>query len=508
MGSWKDEILSSSGEAPGPAIDVSTLVLAANRTKRPDILSGFHKYRGGWDIANKHYWASVGFTGAAAFILAILWFISFGLALAVHYCCGCKININGNGSSWSLRICLLLLIVFTSAAAIGCILLSVGQVEFHGETLDTLNYVVNQSEYTVQTLRNVTEYLSLAKTVSVAQIFLPSDVEADIDRLNVDLNTAADTLEETTDDNSSKIREVFNAVRSALITIAAVMLLISILGLADLHELLQCSAVYLWPSTCDTHLVTLLCFSAISDTCMAMSEWVENPHAETALSNILPCVDQRTTNQTLFKSKQVINDIANMVNGFVGSVANSNPPPQASSSYYNQSGPLIPALCYPYDSQLQDRTCSAQELSMENASLVWQNYTCTVSANGLCSSVGRLTPNMYTELVAAVNVSYALEHYAPPLLNLQNCNFVRDTFRNITSSYCPPLEHYLRLVNAGLALISVGVMLSLALWILYANRPQREEVFAKLSSRLRGSCSGKRSDNNITSASTTPGHGA
>lgn len=114
----------------------------------------------------------------------------------------------------------------------------------------------------------------------------------------------------------------------------------------------------------------LVSFSAISDTCMAMGEWVENPHAETALSNILPCVDQRTTNQTLFKSKQVINDIVNMVNGFVGSVANSNPPPQASSSYYNQSGPLIPALCYPYDSQLQDRPCSAQELSMENASLV------------------------------------------------------------------------------------------------------------------------------------------
>lgn len=103
---------------------------------------------------------------------------------------------------------------------------------------------------------------------------------------------------------------------------------------------------------------------------MAMGEWVENPHAETALSNILPCVDQRTTNQTLFKSKQVINDIVNIVNGFVGSIANSNPLPQVGSSYYNQSGPLIPQLCFPYDPQLQDRTCSDQELPMANASLV------------------------------------------------------------------------------------------------------------------------------------------
>lgn len=60
LGSWKDGILSAAAaQAPGPSNDgpTSTLVLAGNRTKRPDILSGFRKYRGGWDIDNKHYWA-------------------------------------------------------------------------------------------------------------------------------------------------------------------------------------------------------------------------------------------------------------------------------------------------------------------------------------------------------------------------------------------------------------------------------------------------------------------
>ena len=116
---------------------------------------------------------------------------------------------------------------------------------------------------------------------------------------------------------------------------------------------------------------------------------------------------------------------------------------------------------------------------------------------------------MYGQLVAAVNISIALQLYAPPLLSFQDCNFVRDTFRNITSDYCPPLEHHLRMVNAGLALISVGVMLCLALWLLYANRPQREEVFAKLSLRIKSSCSYKNSCKNnsnadVPSRSTTP----
>ncbi|XP_028119619.1 uncharacterized protein LOC114317120 [Camellia sinensis] len=516
LGPWKYGILSSTAaQAPGPESEVptSTLVLAANRTKRPDILRGFKRYRGGWDIANKHYWTSVGFTGAVGFILSLVWFVSFGLALVVHHCCGWRIKVKSEGSHLPQRICLILLIVFTCAAAIGCILLSVGQGEFHGEAMHTLKFVVNQSDYTVQTLRNVTEYLLLAKTINVAQVFLPSNDKDEIDKLNADLNSAADTLSQKTSENSEKIQRVFNTVRSALITVAALMLLLSLLGLV-LSILGHKHAIHIfvvsgWLLVAVTFIlcgVFVILNNAISDTCMAMGEWVDNSHAETALSNILPCVDQRTTNQTLIQSRQVVNEIVNIVNQFIYTFADTNPPPQANLPYYyNQSGPSMPPLCYPYDSQLQVRQCAVPyEVSMANASLVWQNFTCTVSESGLCTSVGRLTPNMYGQLVAAVNITIALQLYAPRLLSLQDCNFVRDTFRSITSDYCPLLEHHLRTVNAGLALISVGLMLCLALWLLYANRPQREEVFAKLSLRIRSSCkNGSNAD--VISRSTTPG---
>lgn len=46
----------------------------------------------------------------------------------------------------------------------------------------------------------------------MAQVFLPSDVENDIDKLNIELNTAADTLTQKTSENSGKITRVFNAV--------------------------------------------------------------------------------------------------------------------------------------------------------------------------------------------------------------------------------------------------------------------------------------------------------
>ncbi|KAD3642301.1 hypothetical protein E3N88_31525 [Mikania micrantha] len=504
FGRWRNGILSSSGasETPGPANSPangpsSPLVLAGSRTKRPDIFNCLKRYRGGWDITNKHYWASVGFTGGAAFILAILWFVCFGLAMIIHHCCGWRIDIKGKESRGSQRICLILLLVFTCASAIGCILLSVGHDEFHHEAVDTLNYVVNQSDYTVQTLLNVTGYLSLAKTVSVAQFFLPSDVKDDIDKLNIDLNNAAGTLRQKTHVNSQKIKSVFDTVRLSMIAIAIVMLLVSILGLFYLylsHCYCLCRFIISgWLLVAVTFIlcgVFVIINNAIADTCLAMGQWVDNPHSETALSNILPCVDQGTTNDTLYKSRLVVNDIANIINGFIGSFANSNPPPGGNSNYYNQSGPLMPYLCYPYDSQLQELECPSQLVSMANASGVWQNYTCMVSESGFCTTTGRLTPDMYQQLVGAVNISYALQHYAPPLLSLQDCNFVRETFRTITSDHCPPLEDHLRMVNAGLALVSVGVMLSLALWIVYANRPESEQAFAKISSKFKGGCTG------------------
>ncbi|CAL0318446.1 unnamed protein product [Lupinus luteus] len=473
--------------APGTDAPVGTLVLAANRTNRPDILQHFHIYRGGWDIANLHYWASVGFTGAAGFILALLWFILFGLALMIHLCCGWGINIKGEGSNHSQRICLTLLLLFTFAAASGCVILSVGQDKFHGEAVHTLHYVVNQSDYTVKTLRNVTDYLSLAKTINVTQMLLPSDIMDDIDNLNRELNTAADTLSEKTDENAAKIRKVFNAVRLALIVISAVMLLLALIGLilsilGHQHAILI-FVISGWLLVATTFIlcgVFMILNNAISDTCMAMGEWVENPQAESALSNILPCVDQRTTNKTLFQSKQVVTNIASVVNTFIYNTADANPT-QGSTNYYNQSGPAMPPLCYPFDSQFRERQCTAQEVSSANASSVWKKYECEVSEHGICTTIGMVTPEIYIELEAAVIASYALEHYTPPLLSLQNCNFVRDTFKEITSSYCPPLNHYLKIINAGLSLISVGVLLCLVLWILYANRPRREEVFVKQS---------------------------
>ncbi|KAL9242092.1 hypothetical protein vseg_016127 [Gypsophila vaccaria] len=487
LGPLKNGLLGQA-EAPSPAPSASKipLMLAGNRTRRPDILRKFKIYEGGWNISSRHYWASVGFTGAAGFIISVLWLISFGIALLIHHCFGWRINFQGKESRNSQKIHPTLLIFFSCAAVVGCILLFDGQHELHHEVLHTLNYVVNQSDFTAEMLRNVTDYLSLAESVNVPQFQLPPSALEDIDELRKRLSSGVDTLTAKTSENSSKVRKVFNPVISTLIVVSSLMLLLVFVGLVLF--LLKCqNAIHIfifsgWILVAGALILcgTFVIFnSAISDSCVAMQEWVDNPQAETALTNILPCVDERATNQTLYESKRIVIFLVNIVNAFIYTSANTVRPP-SDQFYYNQSGPLLPPLCYPFDNNMQDRECSSQEVSFTNASSVWENYICMTSVDQKnCTTVGRLTPEMYTQVVLATNASYALLHYTPAMLNLQNCNFLRETFVTITSRYCPPLEHYLLLVEVGLGLISAGIMLCLIVCLVYANRPRREEVFVK-----------------------------
>ncbi|XP_040385456.1 uncharacterized protein LOC102722913 isoform X1 [Oryza brachyantha] len=477
LGPWAKGLLKGMpASAAGPAamgpVAKYPLVLAEERTRRPDVLDHLRMYGGGWNITNKHYWASVSFTGVAGFVLAAVWFISFGIAVAVH--CFCKSRIGKEKDSHADILHLVLLVVFTLALTAGSVVLLYGQSKFGKQATGTVDFVVNQSDFTIQTLRNVTDYLSLAKTISVAALYLPSDVQGQIDNLKVDLNKAADTISEKTSENYRRIRKVLHNVSVGLICVAVLIPALAFLGYV----------LELYGPRCTVYVFVTLCWSVVAalfvllgvflilnsvakDTCGAMDEWAQHPQAETTLSNILPCVDESTTNQTLYQSKHVVVILVRLVNKAISALSNRRP-------HHKHPTQFMPYLCSPYDANLTDRQCKSREVTFDNATTAWLNYTCMVPDADLCSGPRTITPEIYSQLVLAANVSYALYHYAPLMLNLQDCKFVRDTFNSIASQYCPPLWRDLSLVSAGLALIASGFVLGLLL-MLFADRPQREE---------------------------------
>lgn len=96
--------------------------------------------------------------------------------------------------------------------SIGSAVLYAGQEKFHDSTKDTLDYVVQQAKSTVANLTDVSNYLAAAKKVGVNQIFLPKNVQNNIDKVDNLIASAARTLETQTEKNKNDIFRYLDAV--------------------------------------------------------------------------------------------------------------------------------------------------------------------------------------------------------------------------------------------------------------------------------------------------------
>jgi len=219
--------------------------------------------------------------------------------------------------------------------------------------------------------------------------------------------------------------------------------------------------------------------SVVGDTCVAMDDWVTHPQAHTALDDILPCVDVATANLSLYRSQEVTAQLVALVNNVVVNISNREFPPGLLPLYFNQSGPLMPVLCNPFNPDMSPRACAPGEVDFKGAAREWKRFECrTAGPPGaeVCATPGRLTPAAYGQMTAATSVSQGLYEYGPFLVQLQDCSFVRETFLSISDNNCPGLERYSRHVYVGLIIISGAVMLSVVFWMVHTRQRRRRAM--------------------------------
>lgn len=96
--------------------------------------------------------------------------------------------------------------------SVGCVVLYAGQGRFHSSTTNTLKYVVVQADFTVEKLRSVSGYLGAAKQIGIDRIFLPTNVQTDIDQIETKITSSASTLADRTVKNSNEIRDLLDSV--------------------------------------------------------------------------------------------------------------------------------------------------------------------------------------------------------------------------------------------------------------------------------------------------------
>ncbi|XP_010537917.1 PREDICTED: uncharacterized protein LOC104812456 [Tarenaya hassleriana] len=468
-----------------------TLVLAAERTHRRDPLNNFQYYTGGWNVTDSHYIASVAFSAVPLIAIAIGWFVLIGLFLicACFCCCCCWLGPRAYGYS---RVCyalsLTFLLLFTIAATLGCAMLYTGQREFYSSVEETFTYIIRQATGILNTLTGLWDSIQSAKDIHLnGQFMFPPEFRESIDHFSNMIHMSNTTLPDRVSNTTIHyLTGALNPVRLALNVIAGIMLGVALLGLlfsvCGLRVLVYLLVVLGWILVTATILLSaifLVFHNVVADTCMAMDQWVQNPTAESTLSQLLPCLDRRTVDETLNITRSVTFTTIDLINDYTLNITNQEFPPDF-PLYHNLSGPPLPLLCNPFDPSLNPRPCAPAEVPLANASQTYKTYVCQVDSKGICTTQGRLTPVSYDQMMGAINVAFTLDHYSPFLASLIGCTFVRDTFRAISAHHCPRLSVSSQWIYAGLASVSGAVMVSLILWMIFI-RERRHRVRTKKS---------------------------
>uniref|UniRef100_A0ACD5UWK2 Uncharacterized protein n=1 Tax=Avena sativa TaxID=4498 RepID=A0ACD5UWK2_AVESA len=478
----------SAAETPVPAN--KSLILAAADTRRSDPLANLTMYEGGWNISEMHYWASVAYTGVPLFLVAIVWFFGFAVVMLVISCCCCFChNRSSRYSPTSYITSLVLLVILTCVAIAGCLVLNAGQENFHRSTIGTVDYIVGQGNLTVDNLRNFAGCLAAAKNIGVDNIFLPDDVQQKIDMVEEKLNSSANEFSARIMQNSNKIKGVVDKMQYYLMAVGVVMLglallgfLFSVLGVQVLVSLMVIAGWVVLTVTLSMAGGFILLHNVVGDTCVAMDEWVTHPQDHSALDDILPCVNVATANESMRRSQEVTAQLVALVNNVIVNISNRDFPPGFKPLWFNQSGPLMPVLCNPFNPDMTLRTCAPDEVTFDTATDGWKPFRCQVTGSAgseVCTSEGRVTPPAYNQMTAAASISKGLYEYGPFLTDLQDCTFVRETFTAISANNCPGLEQHSRIVYDGLLIFSVAVMISVVLWMVHTRQRRRRARSAK-----------------------------
>ncbi|XP_021892886.1 uncharacterized protein LOC110810884, partial [Carica papaya] len=376
------------------------MILAANKTHRRDPTNNFNYYTGGWDITNSHYIFSVAYTAVPLVITAIIWFVVGGfflLCACLCCCCCCCRKKHANYSRTFYAICLIFLVLFTISAIVGTGILYAGQWRFYKSVEGTFGYLVQQGKNIFDNFQSLWSILASAKDIKLGGMnLLPINIQDSILNINSVIQQVSKLPMLSSQHSSQLLYHAMSPPRRALNVLAALMLFLTLVGLLlsvlGMRLLVYILTLIGWILVTITFLlcaVFLLFHNVVADTCVAMHEWVENPTANSALSQLLPCMDTDSAKEILNVTKVVSFLVVEVTNSYTTNITNQNFPPEAAPLYYNQSGPLVPLLCNPIDQDFNRRECAPGEVDLSNATqVIWKNYICQVSETGICTSEG------------------------------------------------------------------------------------------------------------------------
>jgi ABC-type sugar transport system permease subunit len=355
----------------------------AAKSDRVDPLNHLRKYRDGFDLKNKHYWASVIFTGIYGYAIAVAWAI-LGLVLSLIACCKCLCarrrrtkNPRNAAIYWIPRFVVCIL----SAIAIGCVvILYIVSKECKTEAYDVEDVILEAAQNATDSIHTVS-----SKLASVQVILQPYyGIMSSVNTIEVTLNRTANDVQSKVLTNKETYKHVVQIIWIVLLVIISVTLFLITCGLASTflrwRRFFYLIIVLAWIMTTLTWLSFGIFFAAhnvLSDTCLSLQEYLQDP-ANTTLDTVLPCAALAADNQTYLTTRQGMDNLIKQENqtfmAYAGNI----------TSLTGLCDPIGPAPDYAYTGICPNNTLPLGDLQEVIAPLV-----CNTTGSA-CTSSGKL----------------------------------------------------------------------------------------------------------------------
>ncbi|KAK7261644.1 hypothetical protein RIF29_27960 [Crotalaria pallida] len=456
------------------ADNMSDSIRQQDNTIRVDPLDNLRKYKGGFNITNKHYWSSLIFTGICGYsigVLCLLCGIIYGGFLVTN-----KFFRKRDGGRSMMKVfpscykscdhtIIPLAILLTILAIVASGLVLAGSARFHSEAKNSVDIIIKTANEASETIHNTTGALKgIGNNLNEANV-------------NVEDNGNLNSTTERLDDASAKIEEkarrnrrLINRALKLVFVVTTLIIslnLVAVLALSVSGVLRLRQAFYLLVILC--WLMTVICWIFFgvyfflnkfsSDACTAFDSFQQNPY-NNSLSSILPCDE-------LLSAKPILSDVSARIYNLVNEV-NANISVMQGTSDSN-----FVHVCNPFSGPpeylYQPENCPYNAIKIGDIPKVLKPLRCSNANEETCDNGYSISSTEYVRVEAYTSSIQDLLNLYPSMEHLLECEVVKDALSQVLVKHCKPLKKFSHMVWAGMVFLSVVMVLLIVLWITKAH---------------------------------------
>ncbi|KAJ8563371.1 hypothetical protein K7X08_031823 [Anisodus acutangulus] len=446
-------------------LDYASEAKHSDDTVRIDPLDNLKKYRGGFDITNKHYWRSTSFTGVYGYAIAVLWLLcglGYGLFLLNSTCCCKRKNRGFKKRSTCFKHCYLWLtlsaifLTILAITATGLVLGGNAKLRSRADTI--VDIIIDTADEASETIHTTTGALREMSTDlqhtdigdEAANFLIPTSNSLE--------RQAADIRREASKNRRliEKGLEILYIVTTLVISLN----LVAVIALTGFGILKFRRTFLCWIFTILCWLLFGIYFSIdnfAGDTCTALESFQINPY-NNSLSSILPCDELLSAESILYDVSEGIRQVVNQVNR------------ELSTHYGNVAqicNPFSGAPDYNYE---PDQNCPSSAIRIGDLPRIIKMLTCTdTNCRGGVLMISRRDFNNIEAYTTALK--RILDVY-PGMESLAECNTVYHSFSDILDEHCKPLKKNAHMTRGGFIFLSIVMVALVLIWTFEAHHEQ------------------------------------